>query len=55
MAVKVELPTTLVFALSIVLIWRANWLRIVPEMRLAWSRHEAQPETMLKLGLNQNS
>ncbi len=46
---------TLVFALSIALIWRADWLRIAPEMRLAWSRDEARPETLLKLGLNQNS
>lgn len=46
---------TVVFALSTVLIWRSNWLCVAPEMELAWSRNETPPETMLKLGLNQNT
>lgn len=45
---------TLVFVLATVLIWRTNGLRIAPEMELAWVKNEAQPETMLKLGLKQN-
>lgn len=49
------IAATCVFAVSIILIWRMNWLRIAPEMRLAWSREAAQPEALLKLNLNQNS
>jgi uncharacterized protein len=49
------LAATGVFVLSTLLIWRANWLHTAPEMGLAWSSNAASSETMLKLGLKQDS
>jgi uncharacterized protein len=49
------IAATLVFVFSTILIWRTNWLRTAPEMRRAWSSDEAQPESLLKLSLKQNS
>lgn len=46
---------TIAFTLSTALIWRASWLRIAPEMKLAWSREDALPETTLRLGLSENA
>ncbi len=47
------LAATVVFILAALLIWRAPWLRVTPEMALATTRQESIEESPLKLGLNE--
>ena len=47
------LSATIVFSLSTLLIWRASWLQVTPEMALATVRREPEADTQFKLGLNE--
>lgn len=44
---------TIVFSLATLLIWRAPWLRVSPEMASATLRREPETEAPLKLGLDE--
>jgi hypothetical protein len=43
----------LVLLLAIILLWRARWLSVSPEMRAAWERRAAPEEPQTGLGLRQ--
>lgn len=49
------LPATLAFSLAALLIWRAPWFRVTPEMALATTRPAEVVEPPLKLGLNESA